>query len=252
MTTGIFTEVNAETPAPVVDAPKNTPDIPPELANIVGEGKKYASLADALNSIAPAQAHISVIEKDNSELRAKLAELEKASKSVDDVLSEIRESQVQSVETPAPSADSITDEVLVKLDERQAKQRATDNLQKTSDILTEKFGGEEKARKALADKAAELGLSVKDMMLVASKSVPAFLKYFDVTSTPNAPAPTGNINTDALYNQASSAPQPNTYEWFKAQRKEKGDAWYFSQAVVKQRTEAATKMGPDKFFGRTK
>lgn len=243
-------EGKQETPAAVSNT-DTAPTVPPELANLVGPGKKYSTLELALKAIAPAQAHIAVLENDNSELRKKLEELEAQRKSVDDVLAAVKEGQGKQSETTNVDPDSIAEQVLDKLDKKEATRTATQNLKLSSDKLIEKFGTKEQAQKALADKAASLGLSVESLMEVASKSPTAFLVYFDTKPEQGTPNPTGSINTAALNVHALNAnATEGTYEWFKAQRKAKGDKWYFSSETTKARMDAVTKMGADKFYGR--
>lgn len=235
--------------APVVKDTVST--VPPELENLVGPGKKYSTLELALKAIAPAQAHIAVLESDNAELRAKLVKLEASQKSVDDVLAAVKDGQAKQQETPVVDPDSITERVLDTLNQREATKTAEQNLKATSDELIKKFGTKEAAQTALADKAEALGLPVTDLMKVAAKSPAAFLVYFDIKPDLGTPSPTGSVNTAALTNQMrNAAVTEGTYEWFKAQRKLRGDKWYFSSEATKARTDAITKMGSDKFFGR--
>ena len=242
-------------PAEIDPAAQVTKDtgvtVPPELENLVGPDKKYATLELALKAIAPAQAHITVLESDNAELRAKLTKLEASQKSVDDVLAAVKEGQDKTERTSMVDPDSITERVLDTLNQREATKTATENLKASSDELIKKFGTKEAAQVALADKAEALGLPVTDLMTVAAKSPSAFLVYFDIKPDLGTPGPTGSINTAALNSQLrNTAATEGTYEWFKAQRKTRGDKWYFSTEATKARTDAITKMGSDKFFGR--
>jgi uncharacterized protein YfcZ (UPF0381/DUF406 family) len=224
--------------------------VPPEVANLVGPGKKYATIEAALKSILPAQVHIGTIEQDNADLRKKLEALEAERKNVDDVLAEIKGGQEKTVTTES-NPDSIAERVLDTLDKRKEATAATLNLQASSDALIAKFGSKEAAQKALTDKAESLGLTVPDLMHTAAKSPAAFLVYFDTKLEPRVPNPTGSVNTDALnVHGRGNQPAEGTYAWFQALRKVKGDNWYFSPPIAKQRTDSATKLGVDKFFGR--
>ena len=58
------------TPDPANAAP-TTVSIPDNVKDLIGEGKKYATLEKALEALGHSQAHIAKIEADNAELRAK-------------------------------------------------------------------------------------------------------------------------------------------------------------------------------------
>ena len=62
---------NSASTAPVDNQPTSAPafNVPPELSEFVGEGKKYGTVEAALASIVPAQQHISTLEQENNELR---------------------------------------------------------------------------------------------------------------------------------------------------------------------------------------
>jgi len=247
---GIFEAPAAVTTAVAPVTTDSGTTVPPEVANLVGPGKKYATIEAALKSILPAQTHIGTIEQDNAELRKKVATLEAERKGVEDVLAEIKGGQEKTVTTES-NPDSIAERVLDTLDKRKAEVSATQNLKASSDALVTKFGSKEAAQKALADKAEALGLTVPDLMRTAAKSPAAFLVYFDTKPTPGTPNPQGSVNTEALnLHGQGRQPTEGTYAWFQAQRKAKGDAWYFSPAVARQRTDSATKLGADVFFGR--
>lgn len=241
--------------APAEAAPSTPSDsgIPTEAASLVGPGKKYATVEQALKALAHSQVHITTLETDNKELRDKFQNLESRANNVDAVLAEIKEGKANSPATPEVSPEAITERVLDTLSERNKEAKQKDNLQSSSDLLVEKFGNKEKAQVALADKAKELGLEVTDLMRLAAKSPAAFLAYFDTAPNQSSPNPVGGVNTDALnIANRKSAIEPGTFAWYQSQRKEKGDKWYFSPAIVKQRTDSATSMGAEKFFGRAK
>lgn len=153
--------------------------VPQEVSDLVGEGKKYRDVQSALSSIKPAQEHIQRLENDNKELREKVQQLEadlKARESVQSVLDKLGnkgESEQQTTLDP----ESVKQLVYGALEERETVTTAKQNVQTVNDTLISKFG--EKAREMVAQKASELGISVQDMQQLASRSPKAVLAYFD-------------------------------------------------------------------------
>ncbi len=75
-----------ETPAEPISSPKI--ELPPEVLEFVGEGKKYSNPVDALKSVPHAQKHISTLE---AELAQTKTELEKR-RTAEELLNEIKSS----------------------------------------------------------------------------------------------------------------------------------------------------------------
>src|SRR4030043_1329496 len=75
---------------PVVETPAipSSPalNIPTEIAELVGEGKKYKSVEDALKSVPHAQQHIQTLEEENARIKAELV----ARRTTEEILEEIR------------------------------------------------------------------------------------------------------------------------------------------------------------------
>lgn len=66
----IFNGEVDQTP-PVVTSPP-PPVVPTELQELVGQGKKYATLDDAIKSVPHAQTHIAKLEQEAAQLREEL------------------------------------------------------------------------------------------------------------------------------------------------------------------------------------
>jgi len=85
------------TPTPV-EPPKPTPTaIPDPLKELIGEGKKYATLDKALESIPHAQAHIQRLEEESRQLREQVA----SAKAVGEVYETVQELLKAEKATPA-------------------------------------------------------------------------------------------------------------------------------------------------------
>jgi hypothetical protein len=215
------------------------------LEELIGEGKKYANLEAALKSIPHAQKHITQLEQETADLRARKAD-------VDEVLANMGRGSEQEDKTTSIDENTVADRVIAKLTAKEQEAAKATNLELASDKLASKVGGIEAAAKLIVEKAKELGLHPSDLQRIAEKSPTAFLAYFNETlpnTSDKMPMSKGGINTEALTN-SSARVEEGTYAWYSAQRKEKGDRWYFSEATTKQRTKDADRLGAAKFFGK--
>ena len=219
-----------------------------QLAQLIGEGKKYSTVQDALNSLPHAQNHIQKLEEENGTLRQKADQ----SKTIDDVINSIKE-QSQNLDDKTVTIDE--NEVARKAAElisaKQEKSIKEANMKSATDKLVEQYGDMDKAKKALNDKAQELGLSVEYMQEIAQRSPNAFLKYFDVkpnTGNQNpSSTPDGGVNSQAL-NMGTTV--EGSHKWYVEQMKAKGKdgkAWLMSPEVQKKMIEDATRLGRDEF-----
>lgn len=184
-------------PPLVAEPPKPQFQLPDSVAELVGEGKKYASVEKALEALPHAQQHILRLEAEAAELREKVA----GSQSAEEVLRAIQELKDK---TQTPGAPPLDQEALAKLvasqldsqlTVREAQTRAQENAKQVIQALQAKHG--DKAEEVYRAKAAELGLSVQVLNELASKSPKAALAYFG--AAPAAPVSTrGSVNTSAL------------------------------------------------------
>jgi len=185
----------------VVDTPP-APTIPQELVELVGEGKKYATLDEALKSVPYAQKHIANMKTELAAAKQAAeeakTELEKR-QTAEDILNEIK-SGINPQEKP--SGDSLTQDTVEQIvssvlskHEQEAVTKA--NSQKVVEAFDKQFG--EKAEEVYTALAQEAGLSVQMMNQLAATSPQAIFKMvgFEQKETPAARIqPT--VNTDAV------------------------------------------------------
>lgn len=199
----IFAETTETTEVPATLT--QTPTLPTEVMELVGEGKKYKSTEDALKALPHAQAHIARLEQEAKELREKVAQ----AKAIDDLYDTLNaRTQTGTEATPtAPVVDeSLVDAVLErKLKEISAQKQRQENLQTVSKALTDKFG--EKAQEVFKKKAEELGVNESFIRDVVAASSKAGLELFGLgkQEAPSTAAPAGGVNTLAV---KSNAPAP--------------------------------------------
>ena len=197
--TTLFPENGTTQPTPEPAITPAAPVLPDEVAGLVGVGKKYASVEDALKALPHAQAHIARIEEENKALREQAAK----AKALEEVYEALTSRQTGGEATPPviPVLDeTMLDSVLErKLQEKQALEQRNKNLATVKDSLTGKFG--EKAPEVFGNKAKELGVNEAFLTDLAAKSPAAALELFGLAKK-EAPPPTaisgGSINTQAL------------------------------------------------------
>ena len=153
--------------------------IPPELQDLVGDGKKYGTVEAALASIVPAQQHISTLEQENNEYKAKVESNDK----LDTILQKLG----QPTEQPAPtSVQALNVGDIVNAVKQDLKQEATiasrtSNRASVEAKLTEKFG--EAAPAKTVEIATGLGMSVQDLTALVETSPAAALQLMGVNAT---------------------------------------------------------------------
>lgn len=191
----------------VVVEPPKPPVLPDHLKELVGEGKKYASVEKALESIPHAQGHISKLETELAELRQKAAE----AKAAEEVYAKLMETMNKAGEATPPSAG--LDEASVaaifdkRLQEKEAAAIAAANVSRVKDALVKKYG--EKAQEIYAAKAEELGVGVQFLNDVVRKSPKAAEELFGIKPAPSGGgASTGSVRPDVMNNNRPQEPHP--------------------------------------------
>lgn len=173
-----------------------------KLKTIVNDNgqPKYDSTGKALDALAASQAHIKKLEDE-----AKAREIENQRLREEATKAAALEEIVQRL-TPAPKSPPVdppktvdVDEAIAKkvqdaLSAREAANAANANGMTVRNALVTKFGDVEKARDAIAAKAAELGMSVSAIQQMSTQSPKAVLALFGVAAPVNS-APTTPSST---------------------------------------------------------
>jgi hypothetical protein len=173
--------------------------IPTEAAELVGDGKKYSSVEDALKSVPHAQKHIQTLE---SELAAAREELTKR-KTTEELLDEIK-SGIQPQITSAGSEfdqDKLLKLVDQTLEQKERQRAAKTNAETVASKFTDKYG--QKAEEVYNTIARDSGLTVQQLNSLAASSPKIVLKLagLEGTSAPVAGKPTSSVNTETLGNK---------------------------------------------------
>lgn len=181
---------------------------------IIGD-RVYRTTDDIAKKIQHADEHISRLEQENADFRAKLEEaLRKASeaRSVDDVLEAINSSKKQEGQVAQPA--TIDPEELARkaaqfvessIEERSRKQREDDNFNQVSSALTKAFG--DKADEQVKKIAAESDMTFDEAVLLARTKPRAFMKLFNVEPSQGVQPSTSSVNTMAMGINNTQKPQ---------------------------------------------
>lgn len=223
----VVSEVETPSPAPV-------DQLPPEVADLVGEGKKYRNAADALKSIPHAQSHIAKLEEEAETLRK---EVEKA-RAMEDLLEEFkRQGTVPASTSPQAPATAPKDPVDIdsKIEEilqrKQAETVAKQNANSVVEAFQKVYGTEAETR--FVKLSEEVGLPVESLNQLAMTSPEAVLKLAGIAKQTAVAKPTSSVNTAGQFNsnqQELSAKVPLVG----ASTKQVLDAWRIAGEKAKQ------------------
>lgn len=212
-----------ETPPASPDTPTPTqPQLPPEVAEFIGEGKKYASLEDALRSIPHAQKHIQTLEQEAKEIRERLEAQETLKEMLEAVRSNTPQDPPKSPTTPVIDPANLTQIVNQTIEQREAQNRAKANIATVVSTFQTKFG--DKAEEVYEALAKENGLPLSSLNQLAATSPVALLRLagLDHKQTP-APKMQSSVNTEAFRSNQPPAelsayvgPNPSTKKMVEA------------------------------------
>lgn len=194
----IFDGAGNPTPNQPAGEQPAAPVLPDSVKDLVGPGKKYATVDKALEALVPSQEHIARLEADNKLLREK----SEGALSVEQVHETVQELLRKERETRSPvSVDEATISGLLdrKLEEKTKLATQKENVASVTSALKAKFG--DKAQEAYESKAKDLGLSVADLNNLSKTSPKAALELFGVTPKAGSVSHSrGTINTDSFSN----------------------------------------------------
>lgn len=174
--------------------------LPQEVNEFVGEGKKYSSVEDALRSVPHAQTHIQKLENELKELREQVTK----AKTAEEILEQIKSTSQRSETPEAPVVDeskllSNLDQLLErKLQEKETQRSAQQNIDVVTSKLSDIFG--EKAEEVYVKAAAEAGVGVEFLNSLSAKSPSAVFKLMglDASGQKSTSKSSSSVNTEAF------------------------------------------------------
>lgn len=225
----------ATTDVTTPETPLITPTIPPELAELVGEGKKYKTIEEAQRAIPHAQSHISTLEADNARMKEELTKR----KTTEELLADIRNSS----QTPEPTAQGV--EVNKDVVSEIVKQQLAINTQETlqrdnTTLVVDTFintYGADKAKEEFAKVAANNGMTVSQMEALVATTPKAVLNLAGITTKTTTPssAITSNVNTQSNLVTNPNVPSSKVTDYGKSV--DVADAMRRAKEIVTQRLQ---------------
>lgn len=210
--------------------------LPPEVSEFVGEGKKYRSAEEALKAVPHAQKHIQTLEQEMAQLREEVSKR----KAAEELLEEIKSGIVQPSEV-TPTSKNVDPEEIYKtvskvIEQREAQQSAQINISEVTKTFTDKFGT--KAEEVYVKLANDTGLSIPELNKLAARSPTAVFKLAGFVPQQSAPVGkiTSSVNTESLHqgnNEPLSARVPQG-----ASTKDMVNAWKIAGEKVKQQLQS--------------
>jgi methylphosphotriester-DNA--protein-cysteine methyltransferase len=190
-------------------APVAAPVFDDKLKTIVNDKgePKYKTVDDALEALKASQAHIKQLEAENSVRDAELLRLreeEAKAKTLEEIVAKLQNTTDPARNTTPPNAglseDAIAKAIDARLTAREQTARTQQNVTEVTNILTTKFG--DKTKEVVAAKAAELGMSPKELGTLSSVNPKLVLSLFgekpavSQPTTPSVTTPLAPANTE--------------------------------------------------------
>jgi hypothetical protein len=211
--------------------------------DLVGEGKRYATLEDLAKGKQEADAFIEQLKLENAQMREDLSKRP----TLDDI-QDIMKLQNENRGEPASefNEEALTNIVTSQLSALKEQERAQSNVQAASDKMVELYG--DKAAEQVQAKANELGVTVEYLQGVAAKNPAIFYATMGVSDTKaatNAGNQTaqGDSNT-AQFNTNTVGTKEGTWSYYEKMRREDSKK-YFSPKVQNEMFKARKEMGAD-------
>ena len=198
-------EPQGQQPAPQVDPYQQM------LSTITGDGgaQKYATVSDALNSIQPAQVHISRLEQENAQLRDQAAKAQ----ALEEQLAKLTTQQQTPVDPPQQGVgqEDISTMVEQGIVAYNQQQTTVQNQQAVVKALVDTYG--DKAEQVYNQRAQALGMDVKQLNELAGKSPSAALQLIGDVKAHTPQKQEGSVNTSALSQQPADQPYKPMHQW---------------------------------------
>ncbi len=219
------------------------------VAELVGEGKKFATIEDLAKGKAEADKFIEQLKKEQAELRSDLDQRLSAQDLLEEIRKE-REAQLQTSSapsegntTPSLGQDDIANLVTQTIEQRETQQTAENNILAVDRKMKELYG--DKAQEVMLQKASSSNISVDFLKDIAAKSPNAFYNVLGLsTQKPTTPTlTTGTVDTSGTQTNTSSG---NTWADFEKMRKENPKLYWKPETqmrILKEKQEQGESFG---------
>ncbi len=253
----VFTPVTPGAPStPVVaDPPTGNPASPTPASGsavdqLVGAGKKFATLEDLANGKIHSDGHIETLTAELASLREDL----NGRLNAQEILKELKEIQLKPNESqPTPTAPVLDEGKIAELvkstvTDMDVEGRKTANRLAVSERLATEWGGLEASKAMLSQKAAELGVTVGFLSGVVESSPNAFYQLVGLTGAKtvvqNTPGPGDVVNKGVGTGPEGGPGGPagtteNDWAWWQNMRRT-NPKQYHSGEMARRRHELVT------------
>lgn len=229
------------------------------LAELVGDGKKFATVDDLAKGKQESDAFIVKLQDENAQAIAALEEAQgkgKDAATVSELLKAVQDSQTKVADegTPALSEADLVALVKKTLQGENADATASSNRAEANALVLQKVGGDKDAATAyVAERAKALGITPERLGELSEESPSAFATLVGLTST-KTPAKSvsdlpGATNTQALLSDGVQQLEGhNTKSYYDARRKEMGTAKFLGDKPLQiAMMKDAQALGTEKF-----
>lgn len=202
-TESAFNQNDQQQATPAQQEPSQQSAFTDQLSMIKNENgeQKYDSIPKALDALAHSQQYIPQLKTEVSAKDAEIAALKEElakREAVGDVVDKLTAQQAQPESTPQVSGLNEQDvlNLVQNFSQQQAQQQiAVTNEKLVSDALFGQYG--DKTQEVVANKAAELGMTVEALQGLSQTSPQAALQLFGTSATSAPKTTSGSINISA-------------------------------------------------------
>jgi len=202
------------------EQPVITPDPAAPLENLVGEGKKFATVEDLAKGKEESDKFIEQLKGEVNGLREDLDKRLTSEQVLEEINRRAAEAPRNEENTSSQtSVEDISEVVRKVLTGEKDKETTESNVATANNKMVEIYGAD-KASEMVTQKASELGVGVDFLKDAAAKSPDAFFKLLgvDAKATPIPAAQSGGENTEGLHNKGPEI-KAGTMEAYSAMRK---------------------------------
>ena len=218
--------------------------VDPVLSELVGEGRKFKTVADLAKGKLEADAFIENLKAENQAMREVIAAKERAAKATefDDLIAKLKTPE-SSEPTVKPTQDEnqvpkglTLEEVEQYLEARQREKTVESNYAQLKGKFAEKFG--EKADEAFTQALAQNKLSEDTIKNLAAANIDVALRALNFQPSKDASGQMkSTVSSEAFFSGGN--PQAKNWAYFQNLRKSMRESEYYSpsiqQEIIKQR-----------------
>lgn len=228
------------------------------LQELVGEGKKFATVEELARGKAEADKFIEQLKEELNMTREQMVSLEeKASKSdtVHDLVEAVKRAnnhEEDSGRNQSISEDKLQEMVTSIMDGRHEKQTRLANYQAANQAVLDKFNGDvEAARAYTAERARQLGITTDKLKALGEESPSAFKQLMEVSHRTGSQSVSSldgtNTNGPTYSNKPEVIDGHHTKAYYNKLKAEVGPAKYWNDTKIQgQYTKDAVALG-DRF-----